>query len=202
MLMMSSYFHMVTDFVMHVMSCISKFASISGLAPSLHKSNVYFGNCQPDFKVWIDSLYGLPHDDLPVKFLGVPLISSQLCINDCTPLINRIISRISSRTSLLLSLAGRIQLLRAVIFAINFIGQITLSFLLQCTKSFEPFLLGFYGKGMLILKVELRFLRTVCLPIEGGLGLKNTKDWNKAQISHHLCKIVTKHNSLWATWIC
>ncbi|KAL8111937.1 hypothetical protein AgCh_019586 [Apium graveolens] len=43
---------------------------------------------------------------------------------------------------------------------------------------------------------------TVCLPKEeGGLGVKNMIDWNRAQILGHLLKIITKHNSLWSNWV-
>lgn len=42
----------------------------------------------------------------------------------------------------------------------------------------------------------------VCLPIEeGGLGIKNLKEWNTTQILFHLCKVVSKVNSLWARWV-
>lgn len=53
------------------------------------------------------------------EILRAPLISKQLCINDYNPLTDKIVSRISSWTSLLLSMTGSAQLLRAVIFAIQ-----------------------------------------------------------------------------------
>ncbi|KAL8147820.1 hypothetical protein AgCh_005220 [Apium graveolens] len=36
---------------------------------------------------------------------------------------------------------------------------------------------------------------------EGGLGLPNPVDWNVAQILMHLCKVVSRHKSLWALWV-
>ncbi|KAL8116912.1 hypothetical protein AgCh_023192 [Apium graveolens] len=43
---------------------------------------------------------------------------------------------------------------------------------------------------------------TVCLPKEeGGLGVKNMVDWNRAQIIGHLLKVVTKSSSLYSTWV-
>lgn len=41
---------------------------------------------------------------------------------------------------------------------------------------------------------------TVCLPkSEGGLGVKNMVEWNKAQIIMHLLRVVSKSSSLWAS---
>ncbi|KAL8091470.1 hypothetical protein AgCh_033904 [Apium graveolens] len=42
----------------------------------------------------------------------------------------------------------------------------------------------------------------VCLPREeGGLGLKNMLEWNKAQLIGHLLKIITNSGTLWALWV-
>lgn len=42
----------------------------------------------------------------------------------------------------------------------------------------------------------------MCLPKEeGGLGLKNMVDWNRAQILGHLLRVVTKSQSLWPRWV-
>lgn len=68
---------------------------------------------------WFDSRFDIPHRVIPVKFLGVPLISTKLSVNDCMPLIEKLMSRIYNWTNLLLSLAGRVQLIKAVLFAIQ-----------------------------------------------------------------------------------
>lgn len=106
------------DSIHHIMHCISRFSSFSGLHPSIHKSIVFLSNCSAEVTTWFDSTYGIPHGSLPVKFLGVPLISSKLSINECMPLVDRITCRINSGTSLLLSLAGRVQLIRALLMSI------------------------------------------------------------------------------------
>lgn len=33
------------------------------------------------------------------------------------------------------------------------------------------------------------------------MGLKNTKDWNRAQILHHLCRVIAKSNPIWPSWV-
>lgn len=105
--------------VSHLMDCVKKFAVSSGLHPSLTKSTVFFGNCKQDFICWFDQTFGIVRGALSVKFLGVPLILSKLSHNDCIPLQDKVSARISCWTSLLLSFAGRVQLIRAVVFAIQ-----------------------------------------------------------------------------------
>ncbi|KAL8091465.1 hypothetical protein AgCh_033899 [Apium graveolens] len=73
--------HGSQESVMHIMDSIAKFSSWSGLSPSIHKINSFMCNCDHDFTVWFDSLL-IPRGTLPVRFLGVPLITTQLCVND------------------------------------------------------------------------------------------------------------------------
>src|SRR4051812_33726147 len=54
-------------------------------------------------------------DQLPVRYLGVPLVSGRLKHCDCQPLVDRITSRIHSWTAKYLTFAGRLQLIESVI---------------------------------------------------------------------------------------
>lgn len=55
----------------------------------------------------------------PIKFLGVPLISSKLFYQDCTPLIHRITKRESSWTSIALAYSRRLQFIKSVVFSLQ-----------------------------------------------------------------------------------
>lgn len=57
--------------------------------------------------------------DLPFKYLGVPLSSKNLSIAQCEPLIRKIMARIDCWSAKLLSYAGRIQLIKAVLLSIQ-----------------------------------------------------------------------------------
>lgn len=103
----------------HTMDCLDHFSMLSGLKASVNKINVYFCNCEDSLISWFDFAYGIPHGSLSVKFLRVPLITSKLCIRDCLPLMEKITSRIYSWTNLFLSLAGCVQMIKAVLFAIQ-----------------------------------------------------------------------------------
>lgn len=185
------------------MQCLSSFSSMSGLHPSLHKSMVFFSNCDAQVTNWFDSTYGIPHGILPVKFLGVPLISSKLSINDCVPLVEKITSRINFWTSLLLSLAGRMQLIRSVLLSIQFYWSNHFVLPNAVHKLIRKLLTRFLWKGD-ITKIGGAKVGwdSVCLPFsEGGIGLKDTTEWNSAQIMMHLCRVEAGSKTLWATWI-
>ena len=66
----------------------------------------------------IKHIFQFPMGSLPVKYLGVPLITSRLKKDDCKDLTKKIIARIQSWTSKFLSYAGRVQLVNYVIMGI------------------------------------------------------------------------------------
>lgn len=187
----------------HIMTCLTKFSNMSGLYPSLHKSMVFFFNCGEDVTTWFDGTYGIPHGNLPVKFLGVPLISSRLGINDCRPLIERITSRIISWTTLMLSFTGRARLIKAILLSIQ--SYWSNHFLLPGAthKTIQQLLTRFLWKGEAVKKGGARVSwQRISVPrSEGGLGLHNPRNWNVAQILLHLCKVIGKHNFIWSLWV-
>lgn len=111
--------HGDVDSISHLMSSLERFGNLSGLTASINKSTSFFCNCEPETIEWFDLNYSMPRGLLPVKFLGVPLISSKLCINDCILLVDRITARIMTWTSLLLSYMGRLRLIEVVLLSIQ-----------------------------------------------------------------------------------
>ena len=67
--------------------------------------------------IW--SALQFPSGNLPMKYLGVPLITSTLKKGDCDELIRKISARITSWNYEFLSYAGRIQLIGSVLFGIQ-----------------------------------------------------------------------------------
>ncbi|XP_074364383.1 uncharacterized protein LOC141705239 [Apium graveolens] len=194
--------HGSQESVMHILNSINKFSTWSGLTPSINKSNSYLCNCDSNFTNWFDTLL-IPRGTFPVRFLGVPLITTQLCVNDCMPLINRITSKLNSWTSLLLSLAGRTLLIKSVILSLEAFW--CNHFILPTTvhANIQSLLTRFLWRGNINQKGGAKLSwQTVSLPREeGGLGLKNMCEWNKSQIIGHLLKVVMKSNTLWASWV-
>ncbi|GJZ03194.1 hypothetical protein Tco_0521155 [Tanacetum coccineum] len=73
-----------------IMACLDKFNEVSGLVPNLPKSTVYFCNVFNHTKLAILNILPFKEGHLPVKYLGVPLISSRLIYRDCKELIDKV----------------------------------------------------------------------------------------------------------------
>ncbi|GJZ68919.1 sodium/hydrogen exchanger 6, partial [Tanacetum coccineum] len=61
---------------------LDEFKEVSGLVPSLPKSTVFFCNVMNHVKIAILNIMPFSEDELSVKYLGVPLISSRLLNKD------------------------------------------------------------------------------------------------------------------------
>lgn len=185
-----------------IMNTVNKFSRISGLLPNCLKSHVFFSNCSEEVTSWFNDHYSIPTGSLPVRFLGVPLISSQLTFNNCVPLLQKLTRRINCWTSILLSFAGRLQLLRAVLFAIQSFW--TAHFILPklVLKNIVQILTRFLWKGNTEDKGGAKIAwQSICKPkAGGGLGAKDPTEWNKSQILFRLWLLVVKHDSLWVRW--
>nr|GEW46210.1 reverse transcriptase domain, reverse transcriptase zinc-binding domain protein [Tanacetum cinerariifolium] len=93
-----------------IKEALDEFKKASGLVPSLPKSTAYFCNVLNHVKLSI--LQALPFEEgkLPVKYLGVPLVSSRLMIRDCNELIDKVQIRIQDWKNKVLSIAGSLKL--------------------------------------------------------------------------------------------
>ncbi|KAJ6907746.1 hypothetical protein NC651_018243 [Populus alba x Populus x berolinensis] len=67
----------------------------------------------------IISILGFREGELPMKYLGVPLISSRLKVVNCKGLVDRITAKVRHWTCRTLSFAGRVQLINSVLFSIQ-----------------------------------------------------------------------------------
>jgi mannosylglycoprotein endo-beta-mannosidase len=75
---------------------LSKFSSLSGLTINHAKSKLYMSGIAASLRTTIEDKLGIQETTLPVKHLGVPLISTRLTHADCIPLVERITSRIKT----------------------------------------------------------------------------------------------------------
>lgn len=107
------------DSISHLIASMDTFAKMSGLHVNPSKSFVFFCDCKDEVKQWFFQSFGFAGGTVPVKYLGVPFISSHLSIDHCMLLIERITARVNSWTSTLLSIAGRVHLTRTVLFSMQ-----------------------------------------------------------------------------------
>ncbi|GJY29022.1 putative reverse transcriptase domain, reverse transcriptase zinc-binding domain protein [Tanacetum coccineum] len=153
-----------------IMESLNEFQHVLGLIPSIPKSTAFFCNAVNHDKVGILSIIPFFKGELPVKYLGVPLISSRLLNKDCKILVEKARNHIEDWKNKSLSLAGILQLFKSVISAM----QVYWASVLVIPK----------GKA----KVAWE---SICLPkSEGGLGLRSLEVFNLALMTTHIWNIV------------
>ena len=82
-----------------------------------------------------------------MRYLGVPLISTKLTASNCKPLVDRILSRVSSWTARFLSFAGRLQLIKSVLYGIQSFWNGLFILPKAITRHIEQILRQFLWKG-------------------------------------------------------
>ncbi|GJV98056.1 reverse transcriptase domain, reverse transcriptase zinc-binding domain protein [Tanacetum coccineum] len=102
-----------------ILESLDEFKSVSGLIPSIPKSTTYFCNVIQHVKQAILNIMPFSEGELPVTYLGVPLILSRLLNKDCKILVEKAKNQIGDWKNKSLSFAGRLQLCKSVISSMN-----------------------------------------------------------------------------------
>ncbi|GJW36240.1 protein LAZ1 [Tanacetum coccineum] len=159
-----------------IIESLDEFQKSSGLVPSIPKSTTYFCNVRNHVKHAILNLMPFAEGELPVKYLGVPLISTRLLNRDYTILVERVLNRIGDWKK------NRYPL-RDV-----FNWQHMRGFL-WCN--------GELKRG----KAKVAWDAICLLKHEGGLGIRSLEQFNIALMMTHIRNIVKNKQSLWVQWI-
>ncbi|XP_059311442.1 uncharacterized protein LOC132063007 [Lycium ferocissimum] len=119
------------------------------------------------------------------------------------PLTDKMLARVTHWTSKLLSYAGRLQLVKTVLFSIQtFWAQI---FILpkKVLKAVETICRTFLWTGdTTASRKALIAWEQLCLPkAAGGLNVLHAQTWNKAAICKLLWNLCKKANKLWVRWV-
>ncbi|KAK3225500.1 hypothetical protein Dsin_005362 [Dipteronia sinensis] len=87
------------------------FSSLSGLKVNPAKSNIFLSSVPNDSRQQLINIFGYNVGSLPIRYLGIPIISSKLSHLDCSPLLVKVSNRISSWMNRCLSYVSRLQLI-------------------------------------------------------------------------------------------
>ncbi|XP_059637106.1 uncharacterized protein LOC132279184 [Cornus florida] len=167
---------------------LDHFCCMSGLDINLFKSSVYFSGTDPYTKITITSIFGIGIGSLPVIYLGVSLITTNLKSSHCNQLIEKITNRISHWSSRSLSYAGRLQLIKAVLVSTQVywsnIFILPKAVINELNKIFRAFL---WSRPEMKTSGAKVTWSKVCLPKEqGGLGIPNLELSNKVGILRYI----------------
>ncbi|GJT89947.1 auxin efflux carrier [Tanacetum coccineum] len=91
-----------------IKDALEEFKFASGLTLSLPKSTAYFCIVLNYIKIAILQIFPFEEGILPVKYLGVRLVSSRLMIRDCKELVERVQNRIQDWKNKSLSIAAMV----------------------------------------------------------------------------------------------
>lgn len=167
-----------------LLDTINHFSQISWLLPNASKSNCFFCNIPSDVAHDILQYSGYQLGTLPIKYLGLPLISKKLTTADCWPLVLRMCSKIDLWTSKFLKFSGRLQLIKVILFGIQSYWSMYLFLPTSVLKKLKSILAKFLWGGTNEKNCHYKVAwESCCLTkIEGGLGIRDPLEWNRAAI--------------------
>ncbi|GJR50539.1 RNA-directed DNA polymerase, eukaryota, reverse transcriptase zinc-binding domain protein [Tanacetum coccineum] len=165
-----------------IKSALESFSEVSGLYPNLGKSTIFYGSMKSREIEEILQILPFKRWKLPVRYLGVPLVSKKIGVKDC-----------KRRAQLIVSVLASIQVYWASVFKLPS----------MVIKDIERLFKGFlWNKGELKRGKDKVTWNEVCQPKQnGGLGIKPLESWNKILLVKHLWNIATKKDTLWVQWI-
>ncbi|KAL2230718.1 UNVERIFIED_CONTAM: hypothetical protein Sindi_1666200 [Sesamum indicum] len=114
------------------------------------------------------ALLGFQEGALPMRFLGLPLISSRLTIADCCPLLLKIDKRIAGWEGTTISYAGRVQIIKSVLIALSLYWASAFILPKKVINEIEKRLRAFLWKGTTNSGYAKVAWKDICRPKEEG----------------------------------
>ncbi|KAK2652942.1 hypothetical protein Ddye_012798 [Dipteronia dyeriana] len=161
----------------------------SGLLANQDKSNIFTSGLSSTTNEQLINLFGYTVGSLPIRYLGIPIISTKLCLQDCSPLVDKVSGRLTSWMNHILSYADRLQLIISVLSSLQVFWASYVCLPIKILKIIEHKFCSFLWKGV---KDDSK---------GGGLGIKDLSSWNKALMIRHLWILIYGMNNLWSSWI-
>ena len=186
-----------------LMEKLNHFGDCSGLKISFSKSSFYSAGISQLDTDTIKGISGFSQGTFPFRYLGIPVAASRLTISQFSPMIDKISGYISAWAGANLSYAGRTELVKSVLQGVECFWLSILPIPAGVREKVVQLCRNFLWSGKCTAnKKPLVAWKEVTLPkIEGGLGIRNTKAWNKALLSKTLWDIQAKKDSLWVQWV-
>lgn len=185
-----------------ILRVFEEFDKMSGLKISLEKSTLFMAGFSDQKRAEIVSHFPLASGNLPVRYLGLPLLTKNMSVNDFLPLVEKIRKRIGSWTGRFLSYAGRLQLINSVIMSLVNFWMAAFRLPSGCIQEIERICSAFLWSGveMNSRKTKISWKEVCRTKQEGGLGIRSLKEMNVVCILKLIWRILAA-KSLWVSWI-
>jgi hypothetical protein len=137
-----------------------------------------------------------------MSYLGIPMATKRITLSQCTPLYEKISAVFDKWHNKYLSQAGRITLLKSVIFSMSVYWSRTFLLPSKLISMLRTAMINFLWSGSIHTKKlpPIAFSKLELPKSKGGLGMLNLRVWNLAAVSSHLNSLLNKNNTLWVSW--
>lgn len=167
-----------------ILAVLRDFQRTTALALNLRKTCVFVNGDDNEVSSNMASEFGISRGSLPVKYLGLPLLSRKARPMDYQPLLDKIRSRVTSWQARDMSFAGRLQLIQSVQYSIISFWVLVIPLSKGCVEALEKLLNAFLWSGAPdSARGEKVAWDSVCTTKEswgGGLGLLRISGLNTA----------------------
>ena len=186
-----------------IMDKLKYLGDCSGLSINLTKSSFHLAGVSNTYIEIIKGITGFSQGSFPFRYLGIPVADSRLNIAQYSPLIDKISYNLSAWAGATLSYAGRTELIKSVLQGVECFWLSILPIPSRVKSKIVQLCRNFLWSGKCTTnKRPLVAWKEVTLPkVKGGLGLRDSKAWNKALLSRTLWDIQSKKETLWVQWV-
>jgi hypothetical protein len=180
-------------------SLFESYASESGQKINNSKSTIFSGSITPGRLHLIVQLLNFKIGSVPFNYLGVPIFKGKPKTSYLQPIADKIKLKLSAWKASLLTMAGRVQLVKAVIQSMMIYSITLYSWPVSLINEVERNIRNFIWSG----DPDKRKLVTVawkkiCRPIaQGGLNIRSLSSLNKAS-NLKLCWTLLNSQCFWA----
>ncbi|KAL2224814.1 UNVERIFIED_CONTAM: Retrovirus-related Pol polyprotein from type-1 retrotransposable element R2 [Sesamum indicum] len=182
---------------------LDRFAEWSGLRLNVQKSHLIISRSAQTLREEMLALLGFQEGVLPMRYLGIPLISSRLTIVDCRPLLQKIDKRIAGWEGTTISYAGRVQIIKSILISLSLYWASVFILPKKVINEIEKRLQAFLWKGTTNSGYAKVAWKDICRPKEeGGPGFKDISTLNRALMTKKLCDVIRcDRTSIWVEWL-
>lgn len=185
-----------------ILKVFEDFDKMSGLKISMEKSTLFMAGVSTQKQEDILNHFPFASGKLPVRYLGLPLLTKNMTVLDYMPLIEKIRKRIGCWTGRFLSYAGRLQLIKSVITSLVNFWMAAFCLPSGCLKEIERLCSAFLWSGLELnnRKTKVSWADICKTKQEGGLGIRNLKEANTVSCLKLIWRILSS-NSMWVNWV-
>lgn len=180
---------------------LERFCIASGQKVNLEKSKIFFSsNVSRELGRMISNESGIQSTCDLGKYLGMPVLQKRINKDTFGEVLERASSRLTGWKSCTLSFAGRLTLTKSVLSSIPVHTMSTIMLPQSTLDSLDRLARNFlWGSSSDRRKLHLVAWDKVCQQkSEGGLGIRRSKEMNKALIAKVGWRVMHNTHSLWA----